>query len=238
MLIKHFSQFLTESLEKEYGTQMGSNDGGIHVDTKTGQKHYLKFPADNEQAHVEVATAKLYDSIGLPTLGPQTHQNGPRTGVISKFNDHLVPSSKSSLIADLANPAHASRIALAHHAAVITNNRDILGMEFDNLLKHRKTGELISADQGAAMHYRAMGEQKEFDHNIKPLIDGFQNSMYPAGQVFSKVPKDAMKAAAEHIKQHMTDDKIDAALGEHDLAHHSATVKSRRDSLLTHYGVK
>jgi len=235
MLVKHFTQFIAEALEAQPRTQYGSNTGGIHVDTETGDKHYLKFPEENEQAHVEVAASKMYDRIGLPTLAPQTHQKGARTGVISKWRADLEPSSKDGLISDLKNPEHASRIALAHHAAVITNNRDILGLAFDNILKHKKTGEYVSADQGASLHYRAMGEKKDFDKDIKPLVDGFQNSAYPAGQVFSKVPHSAMKSAAQHIKQHMTDDVIDQSLAGHGLEKHAGTIKARRDALIKHF---
>ena len=234
MLVKIFDQFLTEELQRQSGTQMGSNDGGIHVDTETGKKHYVKTPETDEQSHVEVAAAKLYKHAGLETLDPQTIQHKGRTAVKTDWNDHVSRHSLSGLQQDAQHPETAKQIALAHHMAVITNNRDVVGLEYDNLLKHAKGG-VVSADQGASFDYRAMGEKKDFDRDIHPLMNGFQNQEYQSGKVFSKLSHDTMKAAAQHVKDRLTDKVIDETLAQHNLQKHAATIKARRDTLIKHF---
>ena len=39
--MKSFKVFVEEL--KKVGGQLGSNPGGVHVDTDTGEKHYVKF---------------------------------------------------------------------------------------------------------------------------------------------------------------------------------------------------
>jgi hypothetical protein len=234
MLVKHFSTFLAEELQKQSGTQMGSNEGGIHIDTETGTKHYVKTPETDEQARVEVAAAKLYKHAGLDTLDPEIIAHNGRTAVKTAWNDSVGRHSLQGLQAD-AQGKNAHHVALAHHMAVITNNRDVVGLEYDNLLKH-KNGGIVSADQGASFNFRAMGEQKDFDRDIHPLLNGFKNQEYASGQVFTKLSPEVMKSAAKQIREKLTDQKIDDALAQHGLQKHSAIVKDRRDALLKHYG--
>lgn len=233
--MKSFKQYLQEALVAKQYTQMGSNEGGVYHDDETGEKHYIKFPETDEQAHVEVAAAKLYHHVGLKTLNPEIHKMNGRTAVKTVWDDNVERSSPQQIHKDIEDPARAHTVALAHHMAVITNNRDVVGLEYDNLLKHKKTGGYVSADQGASFHFRAMGERKDFDDDIEPLTTGFKNTQYQSGKVFSKLPEHAMKSAASAIKQSLTDDHIDHIMGSHGLGRFADTVKARRDKLLSQY---
>lgn len=232
-----FKQYalLEDTYSREPGTQYGSNEGGVYTHEPSQRKFYIKFPKTAEQAHVEAAAADLYKTMGIKTLDPVVKQIDGRTAVITPWNEHVAPMhSASKLHTAMQDPQRAHELALMHHAAVVTGNLDIVGLEYDNILHHKHLDHLISADQGGAMHYRAQGEQKDFEPNIRKELSGFQNSAYQSGRVFSKLSPETMKQAASSLNL-MTDDKIDSIMQQHDLSHLAPVVKQRRDLLKQHY---
>lgn len=233
-----FKQYtlLEDTYSEQPGTQYGSNDGGVYIHEPSQRKFYIKFPASAEQAHVEAAAADLYKTMGIKTLDPVVKQVHGRTAVVTPWNEHVSPMrSASNLHTAMQDPQRAHELALMHHAAVVTGNLDIVGLEYDNILQHKHLDHLISADQGGAMHYRAQGAQKDFAPSIDKELSGFQNTAYQSGRVFSKLSHDTLKQAASHLNL-MTDDKIDNIMKSHGLAHLAPVVKQRRDLLKQHYG--
>jgi hypothetical protein len=194
----------------------------------------VKFPATNEQAHVEVAAAKLYGHVGIPTLNPSIENHGGKTAVKTDWNPDVSNHSEAGLVSAAQHPTHSHTMALAHHMAVITNNRDILGLVADNMMKH-KNGSVLSADQGSSFDYRAQGEKKPFNNDISEIHNGFQNPKYLPTRVFGKIHPSVMKSAAQHIKNTLSDDVIHSALSQHGLEKHADTIKARRDSLVKSY---
>ena len=233
-----FKQYsLLEDTYKEHiGTQYGSNSGGIYTHEPSGRKFYIKFPRNPEQAHVEAATADLYKTMGIKTLDPVVKQVDGKTAVVTPWNEHVAPmKSASNLHSTMQDPHRAKELALMHHAAIVTGNLDIVGLEYDNILQHKHLDHLISADQGGAMHYRAQGEKKDFGPNIDKELSGFKNPAYQSGRVFGKLSADTLKAAAPHLDL-MSDDKIDSIMQQHGLSHLAPVIKQRRDLLKQHYG--
>ena len=168
---------LEDTYSRQPGTQYGSNEGGIYTHEPSKRKFYIKFPASPEQAHVEAATSDLYKTMGIKTLDPVVKQIDGKTAVVTPWNENVAPmKSSSNLHAAMKDPQRAHELALMHHAAVVTGNLDIVGLEYDNILHHKKEGHLISADQGGAMHYRAQGAQKDFGPSIGKEMSGFQNT--------------------------------------------------------------
>lgn len=217
------------------GTQYGSNEGGLYTHSPSMRKLYVKFPKNPEQMHVEAASAELYKHLGIKTLDPKVHDISGRTGISSVWNENAAPMrTASALHREMENPEKAHQLALMHHAAIMTGNLDIVGMEYDNILKDRTTGDLISADQGGAMHYRAQGAPKDFDSNIDRQVAGFQNPAYASGKVFSKLPHQVLKDASQKLK-YLSDETIDSVMNKHNLSHLSNTVKARRNALISHY---
>jgi hypothetical protein len=234
-----FKQFclLSEQFDKIPGTQYGSNVGGQHVNPVTGEMFYVKFPRDEEQAHVEAATAELYKAMGIRTLEPRTHSINGMTAVVSKWQPQLKSlTSHHDYHREMADPHNEHTLAVIHHAAVITANRDVVGQDHTNVMKDINSGELVSADQGGSMHYRAQGEHKPFEANIEEL-HAFANPGRTAGRVFSSLDQDTLKHAALNILR-LTDAKIDATMDKHGLTKYAPVIKARRDLLLNHYGVK
>lgn len=217
------------------GTQYGSNDGGLYTHSPSMRKMYVKFPRNEEQMHVEAATAELYNHLGIKTLNPKVQDVSGKKALTTTWNENAAPMrTASALHREIENPEKAHHLAMMHHAAIMTGNLDIVGLEYDNILKDRSTGDLISADQGGAMHYRAQGAHKDFSSNIDREISGFQNPAYASGKVFSKLPHQVLKDASQHLKT-LSDTTIDSVMNKHSLGHLSDTVKARRDALINHY---
>lgn len=226
-----FSTFLKEEYQRIGGTQYGSNPGGIHIHQPTGKKYYIKFPKDEEQARVEVATAKLYNHLGVKTTNPEIVEINGKLGVKSEWLENHEPLGyefKSHL-----KPEHSEDLAKLYHASVITANRDSVGLEFDNILKSPE-GHLVSVDQGGSMHFRAMGGRKEFSGDSIPEKDSMRDSNYSSGELFNHaLNKDSEQRSLQTIKTELTDDRIDSVINETGLDKaHAETLKRRRDLLL------
>jgi hypothetical protein len=232
-----FSEYckLEEQFNITSNRRLGSNPGGTYTHSPSGDKYYVKFPYDPEQAHVEVATADLYNAMGIRTLNPKIVNIDGKTGVAAKWQDH-VKSFQHPIEYSYAikNKDRMHELAKMHHAAILTGNRDIVGMDYTNVMSDQHTGELVSADQGGSMHFRAQGAKKPFEGEIGD-VDSFQNPRFESGQVFSQVPYVSLKAAATHLNG-VTDDVIDGIISKHNLSKETATViKQRRDLLLKRF---
>jgi hypothetical protein len=230
---KQFKKLIENYTEQPY-TQYGSNKGGIHIHEPTGQKFYVKFPKSNEQAKVEAATADIYNALGIRTLNPHTEDINNRTAVVTPWQDNLKSfESAREYHSAIKDPAREHELALMHHAAIMTGNRDVIGMDYTNVMQDKATGQLVSADQGGSMHYRAQGAPKEFAADISD-VRSFQNPMYQSGEVFSKVNPDVLKASAQKLKS-LDDTTIDSIMDKHGLSQHAPVIKARRDMLIKHY---
>lgn len=174
-----FKTFISEEeLEKIHGTQYGSNEGGIHVDSK-GNKHYVKRYDDHNQAKVEALTGKIYKHMGIHTAEPELHKDDH---IKSKWNEHL--KQKNDDFYKNPSEKHAHQLSKMYHGAVLTKNWDIIGTGKDNVLHNEKTGNLHAIDHGGAMHYRAMGGHKEYgpDNDEK---ESLRQPHHDAGEVFN-----------------------------------------------------
>lgn len=229
-----FSEYITleESFtEQSSSRQLGSNPGGTFIHQPSGERYYIKFPRDPEQAHVEVATAKLYNAMGIRTLNQEIVNVDGKVGVATKWNHAVKSLSNAQQYHSMMNdPKHADMIARMHHAAIVTGNRDIVGLDYSNVMHDKTADELVSADQGGSMHFRAQGDKKPFIGEIGD-VESFQNPNYASGSVFSKLPHDVLKAGVPHLDK-LTDDVIDRVANEHGLSKEKAAViKQRRDLL-------
>lgn len=233
-----FSEYitLTESfVEHPQSRRLGSNPGGTFVHQPSGEHYYIKFPHNLEQAHVEVATAKLYNAMGIKTLNPSIVNVDGRVGVAAKW-DHGVKSltSPSQYHELMMTPKHADMIGRLHHAAIVTGNRDIVGLDHTNVMYDKRSDELVSADQGGSMHFRAMGDKKPFIGEIGDVYS-FQNPEYASGQVFGRLNRSWLVGAASHLDK-LSDELIDSVANEHGISREKANViKQRRDLLKQHF---
>ena len=160
------------------GTQFGSNPGGIHLDP-AGVKHYVKYYANPDQARAEALSAKIFERMGVGTTKPEVRKIGGKHALVSKWIDGLDKFHPAELTKD-----HHEQISKAYHAAILTKNWDVVGLEHDNLMIHRKSGKIYHIDPGGSFEFRAQGGHKDYG----PDIDEKYSLLKPhltAGKVFN-----------------------------------------------------
>lgn len=230
-----YKQFIiNESYVPEPNTQYGSNEGGIHLNTETNKREYVKFPKTTEQANVEAATSDLYKQMGISTVNAKVKNIKGKTAVTSDWNPNLRSFRSANDILEAAkDPKIAKQLAKIHHAAVLTGNYDVIGLAYDNIFHDKQTGNIVSMDQGGAMHFRAQGKPKPFNKSIDE-VNSFQNPIYTTGRVFGHLDPKHLSDASRDL-QGLTDEHIDSVLRPHKLDHLGDTIKARRDMLIAHY---
>lgn len=184
-------------------TRYGTNPAAVH-EAPNGEKHYVKFYNNPEQAHAEVTASHLMEKMGAQTLKPRLVQHNGRIGVATKWRTDLKPIHPS----ELSNPSEGMKHELAKHyvAGVVTKNWDTVGMEYDNLMK-TPDHKLVSVDQGGALHFRAQGGPKPYSKDIaetKTYHD--KNLNHAAAHAFSSLGKEHIKRAYNEMSSHTHED--------------------------------
>lgn len=190
-----------EELQPVEGTQKGSNPGGIHHDER-GNKYYVKHYANDQQAKAETLAGKIYHHMGIHTLKPEMH--GEKS-VKTKWNEDVKPQHPSAY--DKPSKKHAHQLGKMYHAAILTKNWDIAGLEHDNIVHNKKTGNLHAIDHGGAFHFRAQGAHKDYGEDIaekKSLRGNGQASGHVFDSAFKHHPE-AEHKGLEAVKK--IDDK-------------------------------
>ena len=224
---------------KKVGAQKGSNPGGVYENEK-GEKHYVKFPPNPEQAKHEVASNRIHKMVGVPVAYDSflVHHKG-QLGVAAKWNEHLrdLHTDEATKTMDAKTAGHFGRL---YHAGVLTKNWDIVGGSYPNIQKHTKTGELQSIDQGGSFNFRAQGGHKDYDSDVSELHT-LRDPSKRVGHILNHAFKHFPHAEQEGLK------------GTHDLAYNDVhnvfkdvgianhkemadTLWSRRSAILKHYG--
>ena len=237
-MIKSFGYFI-EELEKVAGSQLGSNDGGIHIDTKTGKKYYVKHYRNADQAKTEALTGKIYHHMGIHTIHPEYMEHHGKPSISTEWNEHLKPMHKKEF--EHLDHHQAHQLARMKHAAVLTKNWDIVGLHHDNIMKDHK-GNLTSIDHGGSMEFRAQGGHKEYGHDIgehESLIHNHEASGHAFSHAFKKHP-DAERAGLDAVRN-IDDDHIHHLFKHSGLSNWKELHKSfveRKKKLLAHYNEK
>lgn len=207
--MKSFRLFLeSDQYIKEPGTQYGSNEGGLYT-SPSGSKHYVKFYENPDQAKVEALTGKLYDHMGINTVNPELKSVNGREAITTPWNDKLGQMKPHEF--DKLTPEQAHQLGKMFHAAVLSKNWDILGLEHDNVIKNKETGDLHAIDHGGAFHFRARGGPKHYGPDIDEH-DSLMNNDQPSGKVFRSLDKqypDAIHNAAREVLPKLDDEKVE-----------------------------
>lgn len=188
-----FKNYLKEELKK-VGSQLGSNSGGVYHDTETNEKHYIKFYHNGDQAKAEALAGKIHNHMGIATLNPEHKIIDGKHAVSTKWNPNLEKMHPHEFHALHDDQKHD--ISKMYHAAVLTKNWDIVGLDHDNIERHKDTGKLHSVDAGGTFHFRAQGGHKDYGDDIAEKDSLMNRPHEPASQVFSHVLKD------DKIRQH------------------------------------
>jgi hypothetical protein len=240
--LRTFATFLKEDsndirLNPVPGTQYGSNPGGVHTD-EAGDKHYVKFYRNHDQAKSEVLASKIYQHMGAKTTSPELKRVNGKHAVVTKWNDHLETMHPHDF--EHLNKSQAHDVGRKYHAAILTKNWDAVGLEHDNITRHKGTGELHTVDTGGTFNFRAMGSHKEYGPDIEEHKSLRNMHGTAASHVFNHVFKhhpDA-EAAGVHAVRQMDDQHVHELFKNSGLSNHEELHKNfvaKKAKLLAHY---
>lgn len=224
---------------EKIGHQLGSNEGARYRDKDTGSEYYVKHYKNPDQAKTEVLTAKIYKHMGIPTTNPEYTTMDNKPTVVSEWNPELKVERPSAF--DKIRPEQADTIGRMYHAAVLTKNWDIIGLDRDNIMTD-KSGKVHSIDQGGAMHFRAQGASKPFDHDIGEH-SSLRNNQEASGHVFSSAfaQHPSAETSSLHAVRNIDDNYIKELFQNSGLSNwedlHKA-FQSRKTKLLAKYDMK
>lgn len=176
------------------GSQLGSNEGGVYTDPQTGKKYYVKFYQDMVQAEAEMAAQRINAIAGMEVVRQKVVTINSRQALISEWKEglqQLSPEEWKKVFKE--NPALAVKV---HFTAALTNNWDVVGLSYDNLLYNPKTKNAVVIDTGGSFTYRAQGAKKPYEKEasaFSTLMDPSINRQ--AASLFAELYSDRQNAA-------------------------------------------
>lgn len=142
------------------GSAQGSNAGGFYTGTD-GVRRYVKFYANDGQAHAEHLANRIYRDLGLAAPRSELFRTAEgKLAYASEILDH-----DGTLGALWRTSTAAQRQAMAAQALdgfaadVLTANWDAAGLDLDNMIRLRD-GTIARIDNGGSLLYRAQGARK------------------------------------------------------------------------------
>ena len=154
------------------GGKLGSNEGNVVVHTASGEKFYIKKPANKEWAVSEMIASNIMRRLlgeRAPLVRP-LFKNGQFVGIASKWKEGKPLTMEEVKTVIKNNPkAHEEFMeSIMVHAWL--GNRDFAAP--GNLIIDR-AGNIHSIDAGGSMKFRAMGEMKKdwLPDSIKEMKD-------------------------------------------------------------------
>jgi hypothetical protein len=128
-----------------------------------------------------------------------------------------------------------------HHAGVLTKNWDTVGLDHDNIMFHKRTGEPYAVDQGGSFNFRAQGEPKDYTKDINEIHsyrnkDLNESAEHVFSSIFSSHPN-IEKQELTFVKN-ITKNEVFNILkssGVKDAEKMAEIFIKRRDLLLDHY---
>jgi hypothetical protein len=217
-------------------TQKGSNPGGIHTD-EHGNRYYVKYYQNGDQAKSEALAGKIYDHMGIKTVSPSYEKINGRHAVVTPWNNRLSQVHPHQF--ENLTPDQAEHIGRMYHGAVLTKNWDIVGMDHDNIVKNVDTDALHAVDHGGTFQFRARGGHKDYGPDIgehTSLRHNDEASGHVFNSVFEKHPE-AEKKALDSVRE-MDDNHIHGLFKESGLKNWQelhANFMERKKKLLSKY---
>jgi len=219
------------------GTQKGSNPGGIYENAQ-GEKFYVKFYHDPNQARTEYASNKIYKMLNVDV--PESYLaelkapgGNKKLAFITKWQPDLKRITAQEMM------QHPEDLAKLFHSSVLVKNWDVVGMEYDNLLLNSK-GKLTLIDAGGSFKFRAKGLSKSYGKDIDEVSTFLSPSKNPqSAKIFGEIDKNNAlfgKKYTTWLKKLNKSDVMDvmksAGFGEIESKELTDTLIARRDALV------
>lgn len=226
-----------EHLEK-ISDQLGSNEGGIYIDSKTGEKFYIKFYKNPDQGRLEKLANDIYTKLGIAVPKSEILIINGRLALASKFIDGLHRLAPEEIALD--DSFKAGFVCDAFLA-----NWDVIGLIFDNV-EEGTDGRKYRIDNGGSFIFRAQGGIKSYHEDSIPELDSLRNpDINPtAGKVFEGLSEEEIKKQAQLLIDNLSEEEIDymvdqVGLSSADLSEKlKKGLKGRRSFLIQRYGLK
>lgn len=215
------------------GSAMGSNTGGVYE--HEGKKHYVKFPRAEGQVKAEVASDRLHELMGVPTMRHEAKYFGDKLASVSQMQT-VEPLGKKGW--ENMTDAQKQQAANAFVASAWTKNWDVVGLTYDNMGK-TADGQIAIIDTGGSFSYRAMGQPKEFGGDASPEIAAMLSPEKTSGKVFAPLYKEhpeMFKAAAKRLDKISEGDIKTSISAMSDPKRALKTLLDRRQSIIDKLG--
>ena len=142
------------------GEILGSNDGNVAVHTASGDKFYIKKPANKDWAISEMIASNIMRRLlgeKAPLVRP-LFKNGQFVGIASKWKEGKPLTMEEVKTVMKNNPKAYEEFMESVMVHAWLGNRDFAAP--GNLIIDR-AGNIHSIDAGGSMKFRAMGEMKK-----------------------------------------------------------------------------
>lgn len=202
-----------------------------------GKKYYVKFYSNPDQARVEELAGKLFNIMGVETPGAKFREVNDKQALVTPWNEDLkrIPRDDFSKL----NTQQQGQLASMYHAAVLTKNWDVLGLEWDNVVVNTKTENLVEVDTGGSFNFRAQGANKPYGEDIgelKSLLDPGKAAGEVFGTTFKLNPAVELKSVEKLKNMNMEAvNKAFMSSGLSNAAELHRVFLARRNLLLAHY---
>lgn len=215
-------------------TQKGTNPGGLYTGPD-GQQYYGKFYPDPEQAKAEKAANSILDKLNVGA--PRTYieeipdKNGDlKSALVTEWLEDAEPAK--NYLGKKITATQKKQLTKQYLGAALNNNWDVVGFDFDNLVKVKNKWYVI--DSGGSFAHKATGGTKPFTGSV----DAFDDILQPgrkAGKFFGPILEGTLrKDPDEYIKwlDGLSDRKIKNSIQQAGLGDDIAdTLIARRDDL-------
>lgn len=183
-----------DSLEREMlvkvSCQLGSNEGGWYENSLTGERSYLKFYKDPDQARIEFLADEIYKELGVKAAPSE----------LVEVDGRLAIASAEVIGAEDAYPqemAASPDVRAGFVADAYLANYDVVGLCYDNIVANPDGYWRI--DNGGSMTFRARGRLKDYPADDVPELRTMLDHETTAGQVFGDLTEAEMAGQARHL---------------------------------------
>ena len=233
-LLKEQAIAATESIFHKISSQLGSNEGGWYEKKDTGEKYYIKFYDNPDQARVEFIANSIYKRLGINAVKSELLEIGNKLAVVSKEVLGAEGVSKKVL-------QHSSDVRNGFVADAYLANWDVVGLSYDNIVRGID-GNMYRVDNGGSLIFRAQGATKDFLPNNIPELDNMLNEYFTSGQVFCGLTEDELKHQAQKLIEDLNEKDIKIILDESGLSGEIAeniyrSLLGRRQYLIERFGL-
>lgn len=188
------------------GKQMGSNEGGLYTNVVYPEEKqglfYVKFYEDPNQGHMENVANAIYRKLGVQAPESDMVIIGGRVAFVSKIIEgHTEMDRESMRSSDSVKKGFVADAFLA--------NWDVIGLEFDNILRG-SDGKPYRIDNGGALTFRARGALKEYSSNNIPELDSLLNpNINPnSAFVFEGLTEEEIRQQAQDLVYNLSERTI------------------------------